>query len=175
MVPVHHMGMVIGRQGETIKDVQARTGAHVQIQRETEMPPGAQERSVTITGAPAPCCVRPTVGAPPSTPPPPAPLPCGAGSPESVAAAKAAIVGMIEAKNAEMGRGGAPGSGYGGGGTLSVPIPDDKVGLVIGRQGATIKGVQARHGVHINVSCERGGGRSACASPPHLLAGAQGA
>lgn len=130
-IPTGMVGWVIGKGGENIRDIQARTGASVQVQRESEMLPGETERKVSI-----------------------------AGQPGSVAAAKAIISTMIETRRAELAAGGGMGGGGGGmgGGGMGGPervtaqVPDDRVGIIIGRQGATIKAIQGRFGVHVNVS-----------------------
>lgn len=147
-VPNHLCGYMIGRQGEHVKDIQGRTGVHIQIQRETEMVPGQTERHVTITGTPA-----------------------------GVAAAKDMIQRMLEAKRNEdalrAAGGGAP-SGVGGtpsydpatgaavvgpggaGATVrtNILVPNDKVGSLIGKQGVTVQGIQRRTGVHVQIPRE---------------------
>lgn len=49
-VPSNSVGSVIGRGGETIRDVQQRTQAHIQIQQVDQTPVGATERQVTVSG-----------------------------------------------------------------------------------------------------------------------------
>lgn len=145
-VPNALVGYVIGKGGENIRDVQARTGTHVQIQREQDMMVGAQERLVTVSGPPA-----------------------------AVATAKQLILQMVEARKSEIARPGAPGGGGGSMGasganamgmgadasggsnpvvTIHIPIPDAKVGLIIGKSGAMVQGIQRKTGVHIQVSCK---------------------
>lgn len=51
-VPHHRAGIVIGRGGETIRDIMQRSGAHVQVSREPNLPAGAPEtRSIHIQGS----------------------------------------------------------------------------------------------------------------------------
>jgi len=111
------------------------------------------------------------------------------GAPHAIAAARGLIMNMVEARRMELSRGGGGGGGGGGdafgaggaggmgpGGAgaavrITVPIPDEKVGLVIGKGGANIKAIQSKLGVHINVSAagecggearERGRGERRC-------------
>ena len=52
-VPNNVVGFVIGRGGETIREIQAMSGASIQMQREIEMAPGQTERRLTMRGPPA--------------------------------------------------------------------------------------------------------------------------
>jgi far upstream element-binding protein len=138
MLPVPNplVGFVIGKGGEHIRDVQQRTGTHVQVQRENEMTPGAFDRIVTISGPAA-----------------------------SVAIAKQMIQQMVDSRRDGPRGVAATGanavgisSGEGSGGsTIHVPIPDAKVGLVIGKAGATVQTIQRKTGVHIQVGLSFGG------------------
>ncbi len=51
-VPSNMVGKVIGRGGENIRAIQQRSGAHVNIERESDSAPGSTERKVFITGDP---------------------------------------------------------------------------------------------------------------------------
>jgi len=51
-VPVHAAGNIIGRGGSIIKQIMEQSGAHVQMEQQSEMSPHAIDRGVTITGAP---------------------------------------------------------------------------------------------------------------------------
>jgi hypothetical protein len=53
-IPARAAGAVIGRGGATIRQIQARTGAHVDVPREDDAG-GASIRTVVITGTPAAC------------------------------------------------------------------------------------------------------------------------
>ena len=96
----------------------------VQVAREHDMPPNATHRRVLLRGDPG-----------------------------SVAAAKAEINKIME----DRGRGpGGPGGGshYGPGNegqSITVQIPDQQVGLIIGKQGSTIRGIQDRTGANIQI------------------------
>ena len=50
-VPNSMVGLVIGKGGENIRVIQLRTGAHVQIQKDSETEPGATERKVYLSGS----------------------------------------------------------------------------------------------------------------------------
>lgn len=49
-VPNSKVGLIIGRGGETIKNLQSRSGAKIQVQNDREIDPGADERVVTLLG-----------------------------------------------------------------------------------------------------------------------------
>eukprot|EP00271_Cylindrocystis_brebissonii_P017295 TRINITY_DN443_c0_g1_i1.p1 TRINITY_DN443_c0_g1~~TRINITY_DN443_c0_g1_i1.p1 ORF type:complete len:587 (+),score=155.31 TRINITY_DN443_c0_g1_i1:135-1895(+) len=49
-VPNSKVGLIIGRAGDTIKNLQSRSGARIQVQNDREMEPGATERTVTLIG-----------------------------------------------------------------------------------------------------------------------------
>jgi far upstream element-binding protein len=124
-VPNAMVGLIIGRGGENIRDLQLRSGAHIQIERDSEAEPGSRTRRIMLKG-----------------------------EVDRVAKAKALIDGMIAEREQELGgRGGgrrtAPGAT-----SLQVPIPNDKVGLIIGRGGMTIKGIQERTGANIQIPPE---------------------
>jgi len=44
-------GKIIGRSGETVREIIEKTGADVRVQKSDEMPPGTQEREVSIHGS----------------------------------------------------------------------------------------------------------------------------
>jgi far upstream element-binding protein len=120
-VPSNFVGLIIGKGGEQIRDLQARTGATVQVAKENL--PGTNERSVTISG-----------------------------SVEQVREATNAIETIIsDRRDGGGGMGGnrrmqhVPENG------LKVPVPNDKVGLIIGKGGATIKAIQAKTGANIQI------------------------
>ncbi len=49
-VPSGLVGGVIGKGGETVRALQARSGATIQIQREADAAPGAPEREIYLSG-----------------------------------------------------------------------------------------------------------------------------
>jgi far upstream element-binding protein len=118
-VPNDKVGLVIGRGGMTIRAIQDKTGAHVQIPREGE----GDDPNMRII----------TVSAP---------------NHEAAEAAQAEIHSILEGRR-----------GGGGGGApmpqaLIMHVKNDKIGLIIGRAGATIKDLQARTGTRIQIPPE---------------------
>jgi len=53
LIQAEQVGLVIGRQGSTIKMIKDSTGANVKIAHEQEMPPGSVERLIYLTGTPS--------------------------------------------------------------------------------------------------------------------------
>lgn len=127
-VPNHLVGYVIGRGGENIQKMQAQTGAHIQIAKENEMKPGDTTRSVFLRG-----------------------------STNGVREMRKRVEELI----AERTTGGTPRvqkdslsktrdhSDYSF--ILKVAVPNDKVGIIIGRGGVTIKSIQDRTGAHVQI------------------------
>ena len=87
-VPNAVIGYVIGRGGESIKNIQSVTGCNVQIQREQDMPPGSNVRTVTFKSP----------------------------EPSTVAMAKAMVEKMVKDRLAAVSGGNPSSSGGGGGG-----------------------------------------------------------
>ena len=50
MIPQGRVGLIIGRGGETIRELQERSGARITVQPESQVDPFAAERSVTLCG-----------------------------------------------------------------------------------------------------------------------------
>lgn len=50
LVPNTHVGLVIGKGGEKVRELEAQSGAKIALARDSELPPGAKERQVTISG-----------------------------------------------------------------------------------------------------------------------------
>jgi transcription antitermination factor NusA-like protein len=122
------VGLVIGKQGATIKGIQDRTGVHIQVPKEPDVS-DRNRRTLTISGQ----------------------------NRMSLEAAKNEVLALISADNQRTGGGGGGGFGGGGGGydmgggsahhtTVMMQIPNDRVGLVIGKGGCTIQEVQSRTG-----------------------------
>lgn len=129
-IPNDKVGMIIGRKGENIQALQAQTGARIQIAKECE--PGTNDRVVTVTG-----------------------------SAQEVDRAKAELSRMVEMRNAERnyrpGLGSTPGStsistSSSSGGGVVMQIPQKIVGLLIGKSGETIRGIQTRTGAMLQVT-----------------------
>lgn len=119
-VPNNMVGLIIGKGGETIKSLQTRSGARIQVQRDVDTPPGATEREVTLIGTPA-----------------------------QIQTVQFEINAIIQAEQARQG-GGAVQPPPGGG--IVIKIPNNTVGIVIGKGGETIKMLQQRTGCRIQVS-----------------------
>ena len=145
MVPDRTVGLIIGRGGETIRDLQERSGCHINIVSESKSVNGL--RPVNLIGAPAAAKLakefildivdsdsrnggnNPMGGAPPRGPP----------------------------RNEGYGGGGGgggPGGGPGGHDKIndSIYVPSDAVGMIIGKGGETIREMQNATGCKINVS-----------------------
>lgn len=157
----------IGRGGETIKSMQARSGCKVQIQKEHELQPGQTERVITLQAL----------------------------TQESIEDCRGIIEKIVMERVTASGGGNRAGSmtggsvaghygqqaaGVGGGGggrmdntatkvqeavaeghkLVQVDVPDADVGLVIGKGGVTIKFIQSSTGsnVHIPHSANTGEG-----------------
>ena len=144
MVPDRTVGLIIGRGGETIRDLQERSGCHVNIVGEQKSVNGL--RPVNLIGsreaaARAKDLIMEIVESDSKTnnekQGPPARVP---------------------------GRDAGHGSGYGnaapGGGDTSndsIYVPSEAVGMIIGKGGETIKDIQATTGCKINVSPKQAG------------------
>eukprot|EP00542_Grammatophora_oceanica_P001960 CAMPEP_0194068928 /NCGR_PEP_ID=MMETSP0009_2-20130614/87361_1 /TAXON_ID=210454 /ORGANISM="Grammatophora oceanica, Strain CCMP 410" /LENGTH=536 /DNA_ID=CAMNT_0038722069 /DNA_START=84 /DNA_END=1690 /DNA_ORIENTATION=- len=151
-VPNGVVGFIIGRGGETIASMQARTGCKVQIQKEHEMKPEQNGmRYITLT----------------------------ASEKERIDECRTLIQNMVQERvrttNSSYQMGSAPGLGSRGGGgggqssgpmtqeqklqeavaaghqLVKVQVPDTDVGLIIGKAGATIKSIQDRSGASIQI------------------------
>ncbi|CAM6021011.1 unnamed protein product [Sphagnum balticum] len=122
-VPNSKVGLVIGKGGETIKYLQQQSGAKIQVARDADSDPRLSTREVEIMG-----------------------------SAEQISHAEQLLKDVIA--EATSGGPGAPGGrGYGpsSGEQIQVKVPNNKVGLIIGRGGETIKSLQSRSGVRIQV------------------------
>lgn len=132
-VPTGLVGYIIGKGGENVARLQAQTGARLQIQRETELAPGQTMRSISIS------------------------------APTNKAAAdcKRFIENIVSEKTCQI-NGGSSTQHHkdmqrvqeaidAGHEHVIVKIPDEDVGLVIGKSGSTIKSLQERTGAAIQV------------------------
>lgn len=125
-IPNGVVGFIIGRGGETISSLQARTGCKVQIQKEHELQPGQANRIITLQGS----------------------------SQESIDTCREMIESMV--KERVIAAGGSIGrddKGHpvdakvsealaAGHALVTMDVPDADVGLIIGKGGATIKSIQ---------------------------------
>lgn len=133
-VPRDLVGYIIGRGGETIRDMQLKSGAHIQIVREEEGAPQTADRFVNITG-----------------------------NEDTLAQAQKLIQNLIDERQQNQNPGAfrerddrdrmARYGGINPDGTDSVEIlvPNERVGLIIGRGGCTIKAIQQRTGTSVTI------------------------
>ncbi|KAL8537367.1 hypothetical protein ACS0TY_012496 [Phlomoides rotata] len=127
-IPNGRVGVIIGKGGETIKYLQLQSGAKIQVTRDMDADPNSSTRAVELMG-----------------------------TPEQVAKAEQLINDVL---SESMGQAEAGGSGIvsrrvtgqpSGAEQFVMKIPNNKVGLVIGKGGETIKNMQARTGARIQV------------------------
>ena len=141
-MPNDKVGVIIGKQGMTIKGIQDRCGAMIQIPAQPDED-NPNVRTLSI----------------------------GGDSKEAVDAAQMEITVALQQQalasqqvaSQQGGGGGGGGMGQGGSGASSqygfapsqtamlLPIPDDKVGVIIGKGGVTIKEIQNRSRVKITI------------------------
>ncbi|KAI3522423.1 hypothetical protein L1887_00173 [Cichorium endivia] len=123
-IPNGRVGVIIGKGGETIKYLQLQSGAKIQVTRDMDADPHSLTRTVELTG-----------------------------SSESIAKAEQLIKDVLA--EAESGGSGIvsrrmPGES-GGAEQFVMKVPNNKVGLIIGKGGETIKNMQASTGARIQV------------------------
>ncbi|XP_074286933.1 uncharacterized protein LOC141612115 [Silene latifolia] len=122
-IPNGRVGVIIGKSGETIKYLQNQSGARIQITRDAEHDPSSLNRVVELMG-----------------------------SHDQIAKAEQLIHDVIaEADNGGPGSVSrkmppAPGSEQ-----FVMKVPSNKVGLVIGKGGETIKNIQSQSGAKVQV------------------------
>lgn len=145
-VPNSCVGVIIGKGGETIRDMQSRTGAHIKVTPDREAA-GAAERSITLSGPP-----------------------------HAIELANTLVMDLVREGLSRFGgqNTGAPTtdafSRYSSV-VETLMVPNDKVGLVIGKGGATIRELQQRSGARIQVAKE---GEAGAAGAGGSLYGAPG-
>ncbi|KAL3920990.1 MAG: hypothetical protein SGILL_002987 [Bacillariaceae sp.] len=134
-VPNGVVGFLIGRGGETISSLQARSGCKVQIQKEHELQPGQTHRVITLQAT----------------------------SKRSIDSCREEIESMVQDRIRAAGgningaggrddaRGGGPSNSVdakvsealaAGHALVTMDVPDADVGLIIGKAGTTIKSIQ---------------------------------
>lgn len=146
MVPDRTVGLIIGRGGETIRDLQERSGCHVNIVGEQKSVNGL--RPVNLIGsreaaARAKDMIMEIVES------------------DSKAGNNKEQAPPPRAAGRDAGYGGGYGGGAGGGGgdstNDSIFVPSEAVGMIIGKGGETIKDIQSTTGCKINVSPKQPG------------------
>ncbi|KAF4045553.1 KH domain [Phytophthora infestans] len=133
-VPRELVGYIIGRGGETIRDLQMKSGAHIQIVREEEGAPQTADRFVNI-----------------------------AGNQDTLELAQKLIQNLIDERQQNQGAGGFRerddrdrmarygGINPDGSDSVEIMVPNERVGLIIGRGGCTIKAIQQRTGTSVTI------------------------
>ncbi|KAL7166440.1 hypothetical protein ACSBR2_037169 [Camellia fascicularis] len=123
-IPNGRVGVIIGKAGETIKYLQLQSGAKIQVTRDMDADPNSLTRMVELVG-----------------------------TPDQIAKAEQLIHDVLS--EAEAGASGLASrrvtGQLPGGEQFVMKIPNNKVGLVIGKGGETIKNMQARSGARIQV------------------------
>jgi len=144
-VPNSMVGFLIGRGGETITSMQARSGCKVQIQKEQDLVPGQTHRVITLEAT----------------------------SQDSINQCRGMIESMVQERMRASGGSFGGGAGFGGGGgggtvaaskdakvqealsmghaLVELEVPDADVGLIIGKAGMTIKSIQDQTGAQVQI------------------------
>ncbi|KAK8651601.1 hypothetical protein V6N13_141198 [Hibiscus sabdariffa] len=126
-VPNAKVGVLIGKAGDTIRYLQYNSGAKIQIMRDADADPDAPTRPVEIIGTLS-----------------------------SINQAEKLINAVIAEADAGgspslVARGLATTQAAGAADQIEIQVPNEKVGLIIGRGGETIKGLQTRSGARIQL------------------------
>uniref|UniRef100_A0AAX7SW19 K Homology domain-containing protein n=1 Tax=Astatotilapia calliptera TaxID=8154 RepID=A0AAX7SW19_ASTCA len=119
LIPASKVGLVIGRGGDTIKQLQERAGVKMMMIQDGPMPTGA-DKPLRISG-----------------------------DPYKVQAARELVLEVIREKDGDFRSGRSDFGARLGGTSLDVPVPRFAVGIVIGRNGEMIKKIQNDAGVRI--------------------------
>ncbi|KAL2927571.1 Far upstream element-binding protein 1, partial [Bienertia sinuspersici] len=125
VIPNAKVGVIIGRGGEMIKNLQLESGARIQITRDADSDPNSLTRDVELMG-----------------------------TQDQIAIAEQRIHQVIAETDATSSvssgnRASAPPQA--GGDQFVMKVPNDKVALVIGKGGETIKMMQTKSGARIQV------------------------
>lgn len=124
-IPNGRVGVIIGKSGETIKRLQLHSGAKIQVARDIDVDPNSQTRPVELTGTTEQISRAEEM------------------INEVLAEADAGVAGIVSGRNAGGFQSGAE--------RFSMRVPNNKVGLIIGKGGETIKNMQANSGARIQV------------------------
>ncbi|CAK7214848.1 hypothetical protein SEUCBS140593_002329 [Sporothrix eucalyptigena] len=152
MIPDRTVGLIIGRGGETIRDLQERSGCHINIVGESKSVSGL--RPVNLIGGRAETThakelIMEIVDSDTRNGGPGGPGgPGGGGGPPFRGP------GGYQGGGGYGGGGGYQGGGGGGGDRIndSIFVPAEAVGMIIGKGGETIREMQSSTGCKINVS-----------------------
>ncbi|PRQ27591.1 putative K domain-containing protein [Rosa chinensis] len=126
-VPNNKVGVLIGKAGDTIRYLQYNSRAKIQITKDADADPYSATRPVEITG-----------------------------SLDSVTKAEKLINAVIAEADAGgspslVARGVATAQAVAAAEQIQIQVPNEKVGLIIGRMGDTIKSLQAKTGARIQL------------------------
>ncbi|KAF3333406.1 far upstream element-binding protein 2-like protein [Carex littledalei] len=125
-IPNGRVGVIIGKGGDTIKYLQVQSGAKIQVTRDMDADPNSPTRTVEIQGTPEQIAKAEELIA------------------EVLAQADAGVSDIVSSRR-------VGGPAQTGGETYQIKIGNNKVGLVIGKGGETIKSMQAKSGARIQV------------------------
>uniref|UniRef100_S4RV89 K Homology domain-containing protein n=1 Tax=Petromyzon marinus TaxID=7757 RepID=S4RV89_PETMA len=128
MIPADKVGLIIGKGGETIKQLQDRAGVRMLLIQDGSQPTGA-DKPLRIMGEPF-----------------------------KVQQAKELVLELLREKDREDFRPGNNNNNNGFGNKLDVTVPRFAVGIVIGRSGEMIKKIQSDAGVRIQFKPDDGSG-----------------
>ncbi|XP_076023621.1 far upstream element-binding protein 3-like isoform X2 [Genypterus blacodes] len=126
LIPASKVGLVIGRGGDTIKQLQERAGVKMMMIQDGPMPTGA-DKPLRISG-----------------------------DPYKIQAARELVLEVIREKDGDFRAGRNDFTARLGGTSLDVPVPRFAVGIVIGRNGEMIKKIQNDAGVRIQFKADDG-------------------
>ncbi|KAK6912797.1 K Homology domain, type 1 [Dillenia turbinata] len=122
-IPNGRVGVIIGKGGETIKYLQLQSGARIQVTRDMDADPNSPTRMVELMG-----------------------------TPEQIAKAEQLINEVLsEAESGDSGIVSRRLTGSSGSDSFTMKVSNNKVGLLIGKGGETIKNLQVRSGARIQV------------------------
>lgn len=143
-VPTSCVGLVIGRNGDTIRNLQDRSGADIKVTPDQQVQPGQPSRSIVLTG-----------------------------SEDSISMAQRLITDIV-VDSSRRNPHPAPVVGTHINGELVVMavlhVQNEKVGLIIGRKGVAIREFQLRSGAKIQVTKD-GNSVQADGSRPVMVTG----
>ncbi len=149
-IPNDMVGLLIGKAGETIRQLQQRSGANIQVTRDSESDPIAKTRRVTLSGTAyqiqtAQMEIANLV------------LFVSVRNQLRISVNHELCTSPLQKPGTDQGATSGGGGGGGGGGaqnTTVIKIPNSTVGIVIGRSGESIKMLQNKSGARIQISKE---------------------
>ncbi|KAF6160580.1 hypothetical protein GIB67_019520 [Kingdonia uniflora] len=120
-IPNGKVGVIIGRGGENIKYIQTQSGAKVQIIKDADVDPYSQTRDVELTG-----------------------------TSDQISIAEQLIKDVMAKADAQGSGPSAPNVPHGSE-QFIMKVPNEKVALIIGKGGESIKNMQSRSGARIQI------------------------